>query len=167
LQIEDVISRKVEEPPAHSLPRRRILATAAVTLAAGIAIATLPNRLLTHSVTGPPQAVRFAVLPSAENPLNIDSRATALSRDLAMSPDGKHLVYVGGSGGDRRLILREIDQLDAGPIGNITDASSPFFSPDGCCSRRFSAAASFCSDHRHPELGSGAEEMTTGERLAL
>ena len=53
-------------------------------------------------------------------------------RDLALSPDGKHLVYRfgGTSTNGGPLMVRAIDQIDARPLADITNAYSPFFSPD-------------------------------------
>jgi serine/threonine-protein kinase len=50
---------------------------------------------------------------------------------LALSPDGRSLVYSGPGEGGSRLWLRRLDQLDATPIAGTEGASSPFFSPDG------------------------------------
>jgi serine/threonine-protein kinase len=50
---------------------------------------------------------------------------------LAISPNGRRLVYVGPGGGETRLWLRELDQLHATPISGTEGGASPFFSPDG------------------------------------
>jgi serine/threonine-protein kinase len=50
---------------------------------------------------------------------------------LAISPDGRKLVYVGPGEGGPRLWLRRLDQLDATPISGTEGGASPFFSPDG------------------------------------
>jgi serine/threonine-protein kinase len=50
---------------------------------------------------------------------------------IALSPDGRALVYSGPGEGGTRLWLRRIDQLDATPIGGTEGAGTPFFSPDG------------------------------------
>jgi serine/threonine-protein kinase len=50
---------------------------------------------------------------------------------IALSPDGRALVYSGPADGGTRLWLRRLDQLDATPIAGTEGASSPFFSPDG------------------------------------
>jgi serine/threonine-protein kinase len=50
---------------------------------------------------------------------------------VALSPDGRTLVYIGPSESGRRLWLRRLDQLDATPIAGTEGASQPFFSPDG------------------------------------
>jgi len=50
---------------------------------------------------------------------------------VALSPDGRALVYSGPADGGNRLWLRPLDQLDATPIAGTEGGISPFFSPDG------------------------------------
>jgi serine/threonine-protein kinase len=51
--------------------------------------------------------------------------------NLAFSPDGSRLVYIGpGEGGDQ-LWVRDRDRLDATPLPGTLGAVSPWFSPDG------------------------------------
>ncbi|HEX6670017.1 MAG TPA: protein kinase, partial [Gemmatimonadales bacterium] len=50
---------------------------------------------------------------------------------VAISPDGKRLVYVGPAERGGRLWLREHDQLGSTPIAGTEGAGTPFFSPDG------------------------------------
>ncbi len=50
---------------------------------------------------------------------------------LALSPDGRALVYSGPADAGNRLWLRRLDQLDATPLAGTEGAASPFFSPDG------------------------------------
>jgi serine/threonine-protein kinase len=58
-------------------------------------------------------------------------RQGLLGVNLAFSPDGRRLVYVGPGDGGVRLWVRERDRLDATPLPGTTSASSPSFSPDG------------------------------------
>jgi serine/threonine-protein kinase len=51
--------------------------------------------------------------------------------EIAVSPDGKRLIYVGGIGRNSRLFLREIDQVEGKELPETTGALQPFFSPDG------------------------------------
>jgi serine/threonine-protein kinase len=75
----------------------------------------------------PSQLVRFAIVPPAAQPLRVTN-----DRDLAISRDGTHLVYIAGAYGQpSQLMVRVIDQLDAAPLRGITAPRSPFFSPDG------------------------------------
>jgi serine/threonine-protein kinase len=48
---------------------------------------------------------------------------------LAMSPDGRHIVYVAGP--DGMLYLRDIDSFDTKVLPGTEGADSPVFSPDG------------------------------------
>ena len=50
---------------------------------------------------------------------------------IALSPDGRAMVYSGPADGGNRLWVRLFDQLDATPIAGTENGSSPFFSPDG------------------------------------
>ncbi len=51
---------------------------------------------------------------------------------IAISPDGKNIVYVAIDGSSlQQLYLRPLDSLDAKAIPGTEDAVSPFFSPDG------------------------------------
>ena len=50
---------------------------------------------------------------------------------IALSRDGRALVYSGPAEGGSRLWLRRLDQLGATPIGGTDGASNPFLSPDG------------------------------------
>jgi len=54
---------------------------------------------------------------------------------VALSPDGRHLVYAGREGPSTRLYVRALDQADSKPIPGAeipgVSEGSPFFSPDG------------------------------------
>jgi Tol biopolymer transport system component len=50
---------------------------------------------------------------------------------IALSPDGRNLVYVGRSELGKQLYLRSMDSLQVTPIPGTGDALHPFFSPDG------------------------------------
>ena len=128
LEIEDLLDSKPDDPvtvPA-AVPPRAIAAATAV-FVTGIVLAALFTWVLARpGPTAPPQSVRFAIVPTAAQSL---VRYGSLS--MALSPDGKAVVYVGGTLSERRLLVRSIDHLDPLPAGDATDASSPFFSPDG------------------------------------
>jgi serine/threonine-protein kinase len=55
----------------------------------------------------------------------------AFSPAIAVSPDGRSIVYSGVSPVERQLYVRRLDDLEARPIPNTEGAYSPFFSPDG------------------------------------
>jgi serine/threonine-protein kinase len=51
--------------------------------------------------------------------------------DLALSPNGRNLVYVAWHRGTQQLFRRALDQTEAVPIAGTEGALFPFFSPDG------------------------------------
>jgi eukaryotic-like serine/threonine-protein kinase len=71
--------------------------------------------------------VRFAI------PASRTGSATALGlSDLAVSRDGRLLVYVGKAAGGRNgLLVRPIDDIEPRALPGTEGADSPFFSPDG------------------------------------
>ena len=76
----------------------------------------------------PIRPLRFAVLPPPAQSLDVQDN----DRNLALAPDGRHLVYrSGGSNNGGPLMLRSMDRLDAQPLPGITNARGPFFSSDG------------------------------------
>jgi len=50
---------------------------------------------------------------------------------IAISPDGRQIVFVGPGQGSSQLWLRRLDQLTSTPIAGTDGGYSPFFSPDG------------------------------------
>lgn len=90
-------------------------------LIAGVALWTS-----VHSRPSPPaQVVRFPIsLPQSQMLNEQDS-------EIAVSPDGKRLVYLSGVGATRQLFLRELDQVEGKELPETKGASQPFFSPDG------------------------------------
>ncbi len=71
------------------------------------------------------QAAQFTIVP----PLSQSMSINGLDRDLAVSPDGRFVVYVGGVG--RQLLVRTIDRLEATPLAGVSSARMPFVSADG------------------------------------
>jgi serine/threonine protein kinase len=49
---------------------------------------------------------------------------------VALSPDGKYLVYAARRGTSQQLYLHSMDSFEARPIPDTEGGSSPFFSPD-------------------------------------
>ena len=50
---------------------------------------------------------------------------------MALSPDGRMLVYALSDGGASQLHVRSLDNFDVVPLKGTINATSPFFSPDG------------------------------------
>ena len=76
----------------------------------------------TGSVT---RVSRFLITPPSATALT----TSGLFRDLALTPDGTRLVYLGANGAS--LFVRPLDQIDATPLTGLNAAFEPFVSPDG------------------------------------
>jgi len=130
LEIEDASASPAVETAAAGTPRSRRAAAAPIALA--LAVGALLAVLVTRAAIRPlPQAPllpsRFAIVPPPAQSLAISS----FFRDLALSPDGRYLVYrSGGAVTGGPLMVRALDALDAQPLAGITTARNPFFSPD-------------------------------------
>ena len=60
------------------------------------------------------------------------ARATGgTTTDVAISPDGTRLVYVGRRGSTQQLFTRAVSELEVSAIPGTENAVGPFFSPDG------------------------------------
>ena len=63
--------------------------------------------------------------------LSIPETDTLITSGLALSPNGRTVVYVAQRHGTRQLFRRALDQLDPVPIAGTEGGDFPFFSPDG------------------------------------
>ena len=71
------------------------------------------------------QVVRFIMDLAYNAPL------AGVSGGLAVSPDGRYLVYTAGIPNGRQLYLHRLDQLTSQPIPGTENSREPAFSPDG------------------------------------
>jgi serine/threonine protein kinase len=116
----------VATPAAPSRTRRRWNAgtLAAMGVAALATAAALWGWLRPAPI---PPVNRFSLLLRPTEAL----RPSPTASNIAISPDGTKLVYIGPAEGGTRLWLREHDKLRPTPIPGTESAVSPFFSPDG------------------------------------
>ena len=66
--------------------------------------------------------------------MNLDTkidRSGFAGKRVAISPDGRRIIYVGWSGGTTRLFLRELDSFESVLLPGTERGNTPFFSPDG------------------------------------
>jgi serine/threonine-protein kinase len=100
-----------------------VLALGAIALASAV----LAARSLGATRGTAAEVVRFSI------PAPPSSRTNVLGYNvLAVSPDGRTLVYTGqGEGSRQQLLLRPLDNVAARPLPGTEDASHPIFSPDG------------------------------------
>jgi serine/threonine protein kinase len=105
-------------------PRRDVFTLAALGVAAIATVAALWGWLRPAPA---PLVNRYSLyLPQSE----ALQPASGSGNRVAISPDGKRLVYVGPAEAGTRLWLREHDQLKSSPISGTEGGASPFFSPD-------------------------------------
>jgi Tol biopolymer transport system component len=93
-----------------------------------LSLATLTSLATAWWATPPPAPralTRLIITPPATAPLTPE----VVGR-IALSPDGRALVYVGGTGPQRRLYVRRLDQINVMPVAGTEGAVQPFFSPD-------------------------------------
>ena len=77
-----------------------------------------------HGVPAPPVRTMLGLSPADE--FRRPSRT-----DVALSPDGRLLVFGAFRGGTRALYLHALDQLENRALAGTEGAQGPFFSPDG------------------------------------
>ncbi|MGH9727226.1 MAG: protein kinase domain-containing protein [Candidatus Acidiferrales bacterium] len=53
------------------------------------------------------------------------------SPNVALSPDGRQIIFMGTEGNASRLYRRSLDDPNAKPLAGTANGMSPFFSPDG------------------------------------
>ncbi len=132
LEIEEVLADPsgVLQAPMSDVTsmswRRGIL----VGLAASLVLAALTGIIVWYlKPEAPRRLARFPISTSESAPLVM----TPFFTDVAISPNGRHIVYVARVEGGLQLYLRAVDQLEAIPIRGTKGRNirSPFFSPDG------------------------------------
>ncbi len=106
-----------------SVSRRQLVSLLLACAMAGVIIALIAVWILSPRPV-PKILTRMALVLPSDQQLSSGGR-----HQVALSPEGTHLVYVA----NKQLYLRAIDQLEATPIPGTTEGGgrSPFFSPDG------------------------------------
>ena len=129
IQIHELISGTSDDgarPLAPVLTTSRRAAPVAVAALAAAGMAALVTWSLTRSAPpASPAPTRFSISLPATESLAYSYNAA----DVALSSDGRHLVY--SAGPQAQLMVRALDQLEARSMPGITNARTPFLSPDG------------------------------------
>ena len=115
----------VAPAPAPAAKAGRGLALPAMAAALAIAVGAALWGWLRPAPT--PTVNRYSLLLRPAEAL----RPTAVAGNVAISPDGNRLAYIGPAEGGTRLWLRDHDELRPTPIPGTEGGVSPFFSPDG------------------------------------
>jgi serine/threonine-protein kinase len=128
LDVEDALAAPIDETISGGTARRRHVPVAVVSTLAGALVSFFATWILTRPVPAAPSIpTRFEIIPTAELSLRSGNR------NVAISPDGTRIAYVGSASatGTRRLVVRPLNALGAVPLLGTEGATSPFFSADG------------------------------------
>jgi len=124
----------VLEVAAGSISRKRkvvpwLLLSLMIVVITALSIVLIKNRLSPSTVSKPTiETVRRTANLQPSQFFTTDDWAS----NMALSPDGVSLVYVGGSEGQSQLYIHNMkEQFLPKRIENTDGAHSPFFSPDG------------------------------------
>src|ERR1700704_2501864 len=89
----------------------------------------------THRPPRPPTVVpvlrSVARFQTVLQPPFVARSSGGTTTDVAISPDGTRLVYVGRRGSAQQLFTRAVSELEVSAIPGTENAVGPFFSPDG------------------------------------
>ena len=138
LEVDDALhGPDIDSPLPLSISRTRERLTWAFSLLL-VAVTAAVIVWATRSVSTPLQTTRtiMSVAPTDEtsvaNPLEQRVGGARPTRTaVALSPDGKTLVFGAIWGGRQQLYARTMDRLSAIAISGTNGGTSPFFSPDG------------------------------------
>jgi serine/threonine-protein kinase len=95
-------------------------------VAAGLLIGALAGIPWRGTTAARSNEYKFSIALPEDEPI----AATELGA-VAISPDGRAIVYVAGRGNTTQLMVRALDSGTARPLQGTLGAVSPFFSPDG------------------------------------
>lgn len=113
---------KTLEPARHFYQSRAVLGLACAATLLSV-IAAVAFGLRDSRVSRPTYLSLFIPPPWQYQP--------DLSGSLAISPDGRRVVYAATDGKRRSLFVRNLDEPSALALDGTADAVGPFFSPDG------------------------------------
>jgi eukaryotic-like serine/threonine-protein kinase len=128
LEIDDTLTKHETGPTNEPVTRARIASIAIAAIAGGAVTAAIAWILLRPVPPAPRLPSSFAFSPSGTLTQN------QFDRVIALSPDGRRLMYVvaaPGTGTGGKLMVRHLDRLESAPLAGIDSARSPFSSPDG------------------------------------
>jgi len=121
------LTSRVETSMARPPRRFGIREIAAWTAAAALAVTALMINNAREKTPAAPGLLRFTLNP----PPQTQFLSGFTSPPFALSPDGKHVVFVAGSRVQTSLWIQSFDSLQARPLPDTDQAVGPFWSPDG------------------------------------
>ena len=143
-------------------PRRkwtRVVLGVAAAFVGLVALVSIAAVLLRRPQAASPPVRRLSLaLPDAEPLATASLTPLGLGKiSIAISPDGKRVVYAANRNGTAQLVVRELDQFDSRPLRGTEGAYGPFFSPDG-------ASVAFFSQNALKRVSlAGGEPVTVAE----
>ncbi|MEO5822757.1 MAG: protein kinase [Vicinamibacteraceae bacterium] len=148
----DEASRPLE---TRRRPSRLPWLLAAASAIVAVALAATMFRRSNASVL-PAQVVEFAIeAPDGVAFGGLPGAGSGVAAQLAISPDGRAVAFVGTHDGASRLWVRDLDSLTSRPLAGTEGATFPFWSPDS------RVVAFFAGDKlkKVPVAGGGAVEL--------
>jgi eukaryotic-like serine/threonine-protein kinase len=121
---DDVDGSVLRSPPS----RHRRLASIVLALLGGAAIASALWWVRDRTSQETPTPTHLSLTSVSRNSSALYLNA---NHQLAISPDGRNIVYVANRDGKRQLLLRSLAEPDARPVDGADGAKTAFFSRDG------------------------------------
>ena len=146
--------------PVAARRQRALIATAALVLAAVLGAIGWPT-FGGGGGNSPPQTTRRASIPLPEGDVLPVIRGTL----LAISPDGRTLVYQAWRGKAGHLFRRAIDQFDAAIIPGTEGGGNPFVSVDGAWVGFIERSVSDSTLKKVPIRGGRAQPLATARSM--
>jgi serine/threonine-protein kinase len=129
IAINSVLNGAVEESGSSATVRRAPLwsrmAGPAAAVLAGCLVTGAVWFVATRPTVAQPRMSVLTITPPSTAALNIDGT----TRDVAITPDGSRVIYVGANG--TTLFVRPLNQLEATALVHGGAPRHPFVSPDG------------------------------------
>jgi serine/threonine protein kinase/Tol biopolymer transport system component len=117
-------------PSGEAVPVTRALGVRTYPWIAAVFVSVVITAVIVWNLKRPSTEAASAPVARA-----VVTTAGALSVDgegvLAISPDGRRLVYVGEGIGGRKLFIRDLARFESQEMAGTEGANSPTFSPDG------------------------------------
>ena len=128
---EAIVTPALTEPVVGGISQRSVQSWIALAGFVCLVVAILTGvaawNLKPTPRTGPQAVIQLA----ATLPPGQELFATSVFPALALSPDGRNLVYVARRAGSQQLYVRSMDNLESKLIPGTENGLEPFFSPDG------------------------------------
>jgi serine/threonine-protein kinase len=144
LELEDSLTTPTATPVRTTRRPWLPMAAAAALITAGAGAGVMLQRASSGRASDAapvPSVVRFTMTPDELLDEQRCSSVNCGETMLALSPDGRQLVYAVGSEGKEQLYVRAVNQFDGRPISGTAGGLGPTFSPDG-------QTIAFIADHK-------------------